>query len=91
MELELHHEERNDFGRAGSYRYITVDSGASQSNVKTGIIGFLRNGWGTYESPSGYAVACAPYADSESVVMVPPNPDLIKEAERTLARCVRSL
>ena len=116
IELDLHHEEREDFGCARSYRYITVDSGASQSNVKTGTVGFLMGGWWADGSPSGYVVTgtpnadsatvdmapaaaayyllanAAPNADSETVNMVvPPDPDLTKAAERALARCGRAL
>jgi hypothetical protein len=115
IELDLHHEKREDFGCARSYRYITVDSGASQSNVKTGTGGFLMGGWWADESPSGYVVTGTPNADSatvdlapgaagyyllasaepssdpETVDMVPPDPDLVKAAERALARCVRAL
>jgi hypothetical protein len=114
--IEQHHEEREDFGCERSYRYITVDSSASQSNVKTGTVGFLIGGLWADRSPSGYVVTGTPNADSETVDMapaaagyyllanaapnadsetvnmvVPPDPDLIKAAERALARCVRAL
>ena len=115
VEMELHHEEREEVGRAVSYRYITVDSGATQSNAKTGTVGFLMGGWWVDGSPSGYVVTRAPNAESTTVDLasgaagyylmasaepssdqgtvdrVPPDPDLVKAAERALARCVRVL